>query len=561
MTGEDDEREERASYRFVVLVSTVPTAEQAQALGELPDRPLVERWVRHGHGRIVFQREGRPDLLRAVLGALRDVETVGLEPVRLVHGDWVTLADIAERIGRSREAVRLWTLGRIGPGRLPACPEHRIRNTVLLLGGSGDVAAGATRTGPGGAGDRTSGGRGCDEDEALAEGGTAGRTMITSVTVTPVAFPDPPLLTAVGVHQPWALRAIVQMYDGDGAVGIGETYGDAPHLALLERVAPTLVGLDPFDLNRLDRLVAAAVGGIDAPDAHGLTGRSTAAKTHARVLAAFEVACLDLQGRLTGRPVHALLGGKVRDAVPYSAYLFYKWAGHPSGPEQDAWGEALDAAGIVAQAQRMIDRYGFGSIKLKGGVFPPEQEVAAIRALRKAFPNAPLRLDPNAAWTPATAIKVAAETVGLLEYLEDPTDGISGMAQVAATASMPLATNMCVVCLADLEPAIRARAVGVVLADHHFWGGLRAAQRLVAVCDAFGLGVSMHSNSHLGVSLAAMTHLAAATPSLRYACDTHTPWQGGVDVVTEPLPFVNGAVLVPDTPGLGVQLDGNPLKP
>ena len=382
--------------------------------------------------------------------------------------------------------------------------------------------------------------------------------MITSVTVTPVAFPDPPLLNAVGVHQPWALRAIVQAHHADGAVGLGETYGDTAHLALLERVAPTLVGLDPFDLNRLDALVTAAVGDTNAPDAHGLTGQSTAGKTRARVVAAFEVACLDLQGRLVGRPVHALLGGKVRDAVPYSAYLFYKWAAHP-GAEPDGWGEALDPDGVVAQARRMVERYGFGSIKLKGGVFPPEQEIAAIRALREAFPHAPLRLDPNAAWTPPTSMTVAAETAGLLQYLEDPTPGIAGMAEVAAAAPMPLATNMCVVSVEDLEPAVRARAVGVILADHHFWGGLRGAQRLIAVCDAFDLGVSMHSNSHLGVSLAAMTHLAAATPILTYACDTHTPWQGGVDVVAEPLPFVDGAVPVPDTPGLGVELDPDAL--
>ena len=69
----------------------------------------------------------------------------------------------------------------------------------------------------------------------------------------------------------------------------------------------------------------------------------------------------------------------------------------------------------------------------------------------------------------------------------------------------------------------------------------------------------MHSNSHLGISLAAMTHLAAATPSVAYACDTHTPWQGGVDVVSHPLPFVEGAVVVPDDPGLGVTLDRDAL--
>jgi glucarate dehydratase len=384
------------------------------------------------------------------------------------------------------------------------------------------------------------------------------RLPVLRTTVTPIAFPDPPLLNSAGVHQPWALRAVVQVHCGDALVGLGETYGDAPHLTLLDRAAAVLDGLDVFDLAGLERRVAAAIGAVDAPDRHGLTGGSSTAKTLARVVSPFEVALLDLQGRVTGRPVHALLGGKVRDRVPFSAYLFYKWAGHP-GAEPDAWGEALDPAGIVAQAKIMIDRYGFESIKLKGGVFPPEQEIAAIRALREAFPDLPLRLDPNAAWTVETSVRVARETEGLLEYLEDPTGGLAGMGEVAARAPMPLATNMCVVAFADLPESVRRGSVGIVLADHHYWGGLRASAALAAICRTWGLGLSMHSNSHLGISLAAMTHLAAATPDLTYAVDTHTPWQSGVDVVADPLEISGGSAAVPDTPGLGVTLDPDAL--
>lgn len=119
-----------------------------------------------------------------------------------------------------------------------------------------------------------------------------------------------------------------------------------------------------------------------------------------------------------------LLGGAVRDEVPFSAYLFYKWAAHP-GHQPDSWGEALCPEQIVAQARTMVDRYGFTALKLKGGVFPPDQEADAIRALRTAFPHLPLRLDPNAAWTPETAVRIGAELDGVLEYLEDPTPGIS----------------------------------------------------------------------------------------------------------------------------------------
>jgi len=381
---------------------------------------------------------------------------------------------------------------------------------------------------------------------------------VREVVVTPVAFPDPPLLNSAGVHQPWALRAVIQVRTADGVIGLGETYGDAPHLSLLELASASLDGLDVFDVAGLRRRIANAIGTVDAPDRHGLTGGSSAAKTLSKVMSPFEVALLDIQGKAVGRPVHDLLGGKVRDRVPFSAYLFYKWAGHP-GAEPDAWGEALDPAGIVAQARTMIDRYGFGSIKLKGGVFPPEEEIAAIRALREAFPDLPLRLDPNAAWTPETSVKVAEQTDGLLEYLEDPTGGLAGMAEVAALAPIPLATNMCVVAFADLPEAIRRDSVQIVLADHHYWGGLRASAELTAICRTWGLGVSMHSNSHLGISLAAMTQLAAATPDLTYAVDTHTPWQSGVDVVSDPLVISNGAATVPDAPGLGVTLDEDAL--
>ncbi|MGH8794706.1 MAG: glucarate dehydratase family protein [Stackebrandtia sp.] len=384
------------------------------------------------------------------------------------------------------------------------------------------------------------------------------RLDVREARITPVAFPDPPLLNSSGVHEPWALRAIVEVDAGDGFAGLGETYGDAAHLELLRRAAAELPGSDVFDLNGLRAAAARAAGGVDSPDKHGLTGPSSTAKTLARVVSAFETAFLDIQGQAVGRPVCDLLGGAVRERVPFSAYLFYKWAAHP-GAEPDEWGAALDPDGIVTQARRMIDRYGFASIKLKGGVFPPDVEIDAIRALRAEFPSHPLRLDPNCAWSVATSIDVAEKTAGLLEYLEDPTETTPGMAEVAARASMPLATNMCVIGFDDVAEAFASRAVGVVLADHHYWGGLRASAELAAICRTWGVGVSMHSNSHLGISLAAMTHLAAAVPNLTYAVDTHTPWQCGADVVDEPLTFVDGEVAVPRTPGLGVRIDRDAL--
>ncbi|KAH6705983.1 enolase C-terminal domain-like protein [Verticillium dahliae] len=287
-----------------------------------------------------------------------------------------------------------------------------------------------------------------------------------------------------------------------------------------------------------------------------MAGMVTTASVADKVFSPFEVACLDIQGKLAGVPVSDLLGGRVRDQVQYSAYLFYKWAGHP-GEADDEYGAALDAPGLVRQAQKIIDEYGFKAIKLKGGVYPPAQEVEAIKALHAAFPNVPLRLDPNAAWTVETSKWVAAELKGVVEYLEDPAPEIDGMAAVAKDASMPLATNMAVVAFSHLPSSIRQDAVQVILSDHHFWGGLRKSQQLAAICATWGMRLSMHSNSHLGISLAAMTQLASATTNLDYACDTHWPWKRrDEDVVVDgALKWSEGGVIVPRTPGLGVELD------
>src|SRR5882672_12494922 len=133
------------------------------------------------------------------------------------------------------------------------------------------------------------------------------------------------------------------------------------------------------------------------------------------------------------------------------------------------------------------------------------------------------------------------------------------MADIAAAAPMPLATNMCVTALEHLAPAVEKRSVAIVLSDHHMWGGMRATVELGRLCGTFGLGVSMHSNSHLGISLAAMVHVAAAVPELTYACDTHYPWQTDEVIVGGKIRIENGEVALPTGPGLGVELDRDAL--
>ncbi|WP_395701362.1 glucarate dehydratase family protein [Aquabacterium sp.] len=379
---------------------------------------------------------------------------------------------------------------------------------------------------------------------------------ITAVRITPIAFRDGPLLNAAGIHEPWALRAIVELETNDQRVGISETYGDAPMLAALEQARGLVVGLSPFDLNAMEQRVHAAVKPAAGAVEFELAPGSHTAKNAAKVTSTFEVAMLDLQGQIVGAPVVDLLGGAVRDAVPYSAYLFFKYAEHIERPyPPDAWGEGVAPEQIVAQARRMIGLYGFGSIKLKGGVFPPAHEIACMRALRRAFPGLPLRLDPNANWSLATSIAAAEELDELLEYYEDPTPGLDGMAALAQRTRLPLATNMVITTLDEFRRGAASGAVKVLLSDHHYWGGLRVTQTLARMCALWELGLSMHSNSHLGISLIAMTHVAASIPNLTYACDTHYPWQEEEVIEGGRVVFENGSVRVPRTPGLGVTLD------
>src|SRR5207248_3423478 len=218
----------------------------------------------------------------------------------------------------------------------------------------------------------------------------------------------------------------------------------------------------------------------------------------------------------------------------------------------------------------MFAKYGFSEIKFKAGVLDPAEEIETVRQLRAEFGHTvPIRLDPNCAWSVSTSVEIGkalSEELGSGGYLEDPTANISAMAEVrkgllAAGIHTPLASNVAVTSFADLPECIRTDAVQVVLCDPHYWGGIRQVQHLGKLCHTFGLGLSMHSNSHLGVSLMAMAHAAAATPQLTYACDTHYPWQSEKDevVLGGRIPIVHGCVHISEKAGLGIELDQDQL--
>jgi len=398
---------------------------------------------------------------------------------------------------------------------------------------------------------------------------------ISDLKLHSIAIADPPLRSSYGLHAPWALRTILEIETDDGFKGIGETYGgDAPRAAL-EAVRELVIGRDPFQLAGLYREICGTESAQRAvPGGRSQTwlvpGENPLDQQN-RTFAALEIACLDIIGKAVGQPVCDVIGGRVRDSVPFSAYLFYKHAGGGGdGRYSDEYGEVLSAEAAVRECRLMVSQYGFKEIKLKGGVLEPAEEIATIQRLRAEFGEKyPLRIDPNCAWSVETSVAVGEalrEELSGGGYLEDPCPELEGMSEVrqlllSKDVHTPLASNVAVTQLADVPRARDLHAVQIVLSDPHYWGGMRQVQYLSHLCEVLGMGLSMHSNSHLGVSLMAMTHVAAACPNLTFACDTHYPWQTPQDEIVEGgrIRFKNGAVEIPDKPGLGVTLDYDQL--
>ena len=290
-----------------------------------------------------------------------------------------------------------------------------------------------------------------------------------------------------------------------------------------------LIGQDAFTLmaSLLPMIDPAAAPAGDRSQTYSVPGENPL-DTGNRLFSAIELACLDLMAAPSAGPSAICSVAVPTSSVPFSAYLFYKHAGgggEGDDERADECGEGLTPEAMVRQARQMCETYGFREIKLKAGVLDPAVEVDTIKALHAAFGDAvPLRIDPNCAWSVPTSIDVGRalyRELGRGGYLEDPCAGMDGMAAVRkalldAGEDTPLASNVAVTSFADLPAAVRRDAVQVVLCDPHYWGGVRQIQHLARLCQTFGLGLSMHSNSHLGVSLMAMTHAAAAAaPDVR----------------------------------------------
>ena len=330
------------------------------------------------------------------------------------------------------------------------------------------------------------------------------------------------------------VRTIVELKTDEGHTGLGETFGGI-NISSFDAVRDFLIGEDPFNLEKIRIQISQ----------RGYLSRQPF------LLTPIEFACYDIQGQSIGRPVYQLLGGKVRDRVPISAYLFYRY------PDKDGNGEVRTPDQMVAHARQLVSKYGFRTLKLKGGVFEPEHEFETIVALRKKFGSEyRLRFDPNAIWSPATAIRIGNKLRDFdLEYYEDPSWGLNAMAHVRSKVALPLATNMSVVEFEQVGPAVAMGAIDVVLSDPWYYGGLLHTKYLDMMCKTFGLSVGMHSGSEFGVGLTAMLHVAATMPNLVHAIDSHYHHLTDDILAGGMLQYKDGCMSPNERPGFGIRLD------
>jgi glucarate dehydratase len=360
---------------------------------------------------------------------------------------------------------------------------------------------------------------------------------IVDIRATTVAVPlEAPLRHSNGAHWGRFVRTIVEVEADNGLVGLGEMGGGGESAeSAFRALVPYLKGHNPFELEALRFKIA-------NPTASLYNNRT-------QLLAAIEFACLDLIGQHLNVPVHDLLGGRIRESVPFASYLFFRYAA-------DGYGEIRTPEQLVEHTRQLKEAHGFAVHKLKGGVFPPDYELECYRALAGAFPGDRLRYDPNAVLSLAEGLRFGRAIEGLdNDYLEDPVWGLEGLRAVREQVKVPLATNTVVVNFEQLASNVLRRGADVVLLDTTFWGGIRSCLKAAAVCETFQLGVAVHSSGELGIQLATMLHLGAVLPNLTYAADAHYHQLRDDVIEGGKLPYSGGAIAVPSGPGLGVRLD------
>jgi L-Ala-D/L-Glu epimerase len=326
---------------------------------------------------------------------------------------------------------------------------------------------------------------------------------------------------------------VVEVVDTDGLRG----YGEAPQVwrvtgeslagaqaCLSGPLADVVRGRDVDDLQDLSREIAQAVVG------------NFGAK------AAMDVALHDLAARGLGQTLGQLLGASPGEhRVPTDVTVS---AGEP---------DALAAAVAKRTAE------GFGVLKLKVGTDPehPATDVARVRAVREAAPEARIRLDANQGWTPEQAIAVirAVEGAGLrVEFVEQPVarDDVQGLARVTREVQTPVMADESVFGLRDLAAVIDHRAADLINVKLAKCGGLGVARELLDRARAAGMGTIVGSMMEGPIGVGAAAALVAAVGTT-HVSDLDAAWWASVSPVLGGASYDAGAVVLPDAPGLGIE--------
>jgi len=409
-----------------------------------------------------------------------------------------------------------------------------------------------------------------NKEQFNVKGEKSNTPKVVRMTVIPVAGHDSMSLNLSGAHSPFFTRNILILEDNYGNKGVGEVPGGEAIRQTLEDSKPFVIdesiGTYNSILNKVRQQFAVR-------DVGGRGAQTFDLRTTIHVVTAIEAALLDLLGKFLDVPVAALLGeGQQRSSVEMLGYLFYLGDRNKTDlpylsdtESKDNWfrlrhEEALTPESIVALAEAAYERYGFNDFKLKGGVLSGDEEMAAVTALAKRFPEARITLDPNGAWSLEEAIRLCKNQHDVLAYAEDPCGAEAGysareaMAEFRRATGLPTATNMIATDWRQMGHAIQLNAVDIPLADPHFWT-MQGSVRVAQMCNDWGLTWGSHSNNHFDISLAMFTHVAAAAPGEITAIDTHWIWQDGQRLTKEPLQIKNGKIEVPSAPGLGVDID------